>query len=164
MKKSTVKKSVLLIVSIFIFLNIVGIFFIGPSIKVVNKTGFLIGVSNLQYIESNREPTREELYSIGSYKLLKSDQSYTARLYKRNWFVNKSIAMDINAIYRDEVKIQSDESVRLQGATFNTTSPKLNDKRNCGYKVYIYDFGTIIEPMFNICFRSFYNIQRGKNG
>lgn len=143
---------------------IVGIFFIGPSIKVINKTDFLIGVSNLQYIESNREPTREELDSIGSYKLLKSDESYTARLYKRNWFVKKNIAMDINAIYRDEVKIQSDESVRLQGATFNTTSAKLKDERNCGYKVYIYDFGTIIEPMFNICFRPFYSIQRSTDG
>ncbi len=72
--------------------------------------------------------------------------------------------MDINAIYRDEVKIQSDENVRLQGATFNTTSAKLKDKRNCGYKVYIYDFGTIIEPMFNICFRPFYSIQRSTDG
>ena len=89
MKNSTMKKSVLLVILIFIFLYIVGIFFIGPSIKVINKTDFLIGVSNLQYIESNREPTREELDSIGSYKLLKSDESYTARLYKRNWFVKK---------------------------------------------------------------------------
>lgn len=89
MKNSTIKKSVLLVILIFIFLNIVGIFFIGPSIKVINKTDFLIGVSNLQYIESNSVPTREELDSIGSYKLLKSDESYTARLYKRNWFVQK---------------------------------------------------------------------------
>ena len=89
MKNSTIKKSVLLVILIFIFLNIVGIFFIGPSIKVINKTDFLIGVSNLQYIESNSVPTREELDSIGSYKLLKSDESYTACLYKRNWFVKK---------------------------------------------------------------------------
>ena len=90
MKNSTtIKKSVLLVTLIFIFLNIVGIFFIGPSIKVINKTDFLIGVTNLQYIESNSVPTREELDSIGSYKLLKSDESYTARLYKRNWFVKK---------------------------------------------------------------------------